>query len=118
MRVRRCLKLFLPLLLLLTALAASAGAAAPAFAGLGTGNVTDKFGNPLGGIVVEALDMDTSAQLATATTAAEDGSFAYEILPVAQGMYKVRLSDPRGIFATSYLYDQTTFASADLIGYS
>jgi TRAP-type uncharacterized transport system substrate-binding protein len=74
MHVRRCLSLLLPVLLGVAALTTAAGvAAAPAVAGIATGNVTDKYGNPLGGILVEALDSATGAQLAAATTSADGG---------------------------------------------
>jgi hypothetical protein len=119
MRGRRCLKLFLPLMLFLAALgASSAVTASPASAGAGIGAVTDRFDNPLGGILIEALDMETGDVLATATTSPATGDFVFDLTPPASGMYKVRASDPAGVFATSYLYGHTTFETADLIGYT
>jgi hypothetical protein len=119
MHSRRFLTLLLPLVLGVAALTAAAGVAAPpAVAGMGTGSVTDKYDSPLGGILVEALDYETGALLATATTAAADGSYFFELNPPASGVYKVRLSDPAGIFTTSYLYNSPTFEDASLIGYT
>jgi hypothetical protein len=117
MPTRRCLKLLLPVLCAL-GLAAFAGAtASPALAGVATGSVTDKYDNPIGGILVEALDYTTGAQLASAVST-DDGYFDFELLPVASGMYKVRISDPSGVYATTYLYDRTSFETADPVGYS
>jgi hypothetical protein len=99
-------------------LAAFAGAtASPALAGVATGSITDKYDNPLGGILVEALDYTTGAELAS-TMSTDDGYFSFELQPVASGMYKVRTSDPAGVYATTYLYDRTTFETADPVGYS
>lgn len=119
MLVRRCLTLPLPVLLLLTALALLAGpAAAPASAGMILGNVYDKFGNPLGGILVEAIDADTGTSLGSGSTSAGMGDFGVEILTPANGLFKVRVSDPAGIFTTAYLYDSPVWETAELIGYS
>jgi hypothetical protein len=33
-------------------------------------------------------------------------------------VYKIRVSDPSGVFTTIYLYDSPSFENAYLIGYS
>ena len=119
MLVRRCLSLFLPALLLPAALAALAGpAAAPAAAGMMTGNVFDRFGNPLGGILVEALDAQTGAPFASGSTSAGQGDFSVEIESPPAVSTEVRPPTPRGVFTTTYLYDSPTLEAAELIGYS
>jgi hypothetical protein len=119
MHARHGLTLLLPVLLCAAAFAALAGVAPPpAVAGMATGNITDKYDTPLGGILVEALDSVTGAQLAAATTSPGQGDFHFELEPPENGMYKVRVSDPAGIFTTAYLYGSSTFEGADLIGYT
>jgi hypothetical protein len=119
MRVRRCLNLLAPLVLGLAALAAGAAATAPpAAAGVVTGNVYDAYQNPLGGMLVEALDSATGVPFAWATTAAARGAFSFEMDSPPSGMFKVRVSDPAGVFTTSYLYDHSSFEAAELFGYS
>ena len=119
MHVRRCLSLLLPVLLGVAALTTAAGVAAPpAAAGMATGNVTDKYGNPLGGILVEALDSVTGARLAAATSYAGAGDYSFELEPPATGVYKIRVSDPSEVFTTIYLYDGPSFEEAHLIGYT
>jgi hypothetical protein len=117
MHVRRYryLALLLPMLLCIAALAAAAGVAAPpAAAGTVSGNVTDQYGNPLGGILVEALDSVSGAPFASGTTETSDGSyyFADDNPQPASGMYKIRVSDPAGVFATTYLWGQSSFENA------
>lgn len=117
--MRRCLSLLLPVPLGVAALTTAAAVAAPpAAAGMATGNVTDKYGNPLGGIIVEALVSVTGALLATATTSAGAGDYSFELDPPSTGVYKVRVSDPSGVFATIHLFDSPSFENAYLIGYS
>jgi hypothetical protein len=119
MHALRCLSLLLPVLLGVAALTTAAGVAAPpAAAGMATGNVTDKYGNPLSGILVEALDSVNGALLATATTSAGAGDYSFELDPPSTGVYKIRVSDPSGVFTTIYLYDSPSFENAYLIGYS
>ena len=92
MRVRRCLTLLAPLFLSVAAFAAGAAATAPpAAAGLVTGNVYDTYQNPLGGILVEALDSATGVPFAWGTTASEGGAFGFEMESPTTGMYKVRV---------------------------
>ena len=118
MHVRRRLTPLIPALISAAALAVFAAVtASPAAAGMATGSITDQYGNPVGGISVEALDITTGAQLAAAT-ASDSGDFYFELLPPAANAYKVRLSDPKGVFITSYLYDRSSFEDADQIGYS
>lgn len=119
MRVRRCLTLLAPLLLSVAAFAAGAAATAPpAAAGLVTGNVYDTYQNPLGGILVEALDSATGIPVASGTTDPDGGYFSFEMESPATGMYKVRVSDPAGVFTTTYLYGQSSFEAGLLFGYS
>ncbi len=117
MHVRRRIKPLMAALTCAAAVAACAVAAAPALAGTGSGTIRDQFGNPLGGIHVDAVDYQTEALLGASVTS-DDGSFSYALNPVESGWYKVRVTDPAGIFTTSYLYGQPTFQAAELIGYS
>ena len=117
MHVRRYrhLALLLPMLLCIAALAAAAGVAAPpAAAGTASGNITDQYGNPLGGILVEALDSVSGVPFASGTTETADGSFSFadDNPQPASGTYKIRVSDPAGIFSTTYLYDSPSFENA------
>jgi hypothetical protein len=115
----RSLTLLLSVLLCVTALVVAAGvAAAPAVAGIASGNVYDAYQNPLGGILVEALDSVTGVPIASATTSPGAGDFSFELVSPATGVYKVRISDPAGIFTTTYYSDRSTFEAADLVGYT
>ncbi len=116
MHVRRYLTLLLPLLLLPAALVVSAGvAAAPAAAGGATGYVTDEYDNPLGGILVEALDALSGAQAAETTTEAT-GAYSLVVDSTPSGSYKVRVSDPTGTFTTTYLWGEESFDDAYVFG--
>lgn len=113
MQVRRYLTLLLPVLLCVTSLVVAAGvAAAPAAAGLVTGNVTDRYGNPLGGILVEALDSVSGVPFASGTTSAGAGDYSFQVDPPPSGAYKVHVSDPAGIFDTTYLWGQSSLEGA------
>ena len=73
MHARPYLTLLLPVLLCVAALGAAAMAAQPAAAGPVTGTVTDQYQNPLGGMLVEALDPATELPIADAS-AKTDGT--------------------------------------------
>lgn len=119
MRIRRCLRLLAPLLLGVAALVVSAAATAPpAAAGLVTGNVFDAYQNPLGGILVEALDSETGVPFAWGISDSGDGAFSFEMGSPETGMYKVRVSDPAEVFTTTYLYGHSSFEAGELFGYS
>ena len=113
-RRRHHLALLLPMLLCAAVLAAFAGVAAPpAVAGTVSGNVTDQYGNPLGGILIEALDSVSAVPFASGTTSADGGSYYFADDPQPpSGMYRLRVSDPAGIFTTTYLYDSPSFETA------
>ena len=116
MHVRRCLSLLLSLLLSVLALWAWAGAAAPpAVAGGATGYVSDRFGNPLTQVLIEGLDSVSGVTVAEATT---DGTGAYSLTvdTTPSGTYKIRASDPAGIFTTIYLWDSLSFDTAYVFG--
>jgi hypothetical protein len=118
MRIQRSLYVLLSMLLCVAALGAAAGVQATTAAAAGptlTGYVWDKYYNPLGGILVEALDPVTQVTLASGTTIPGDGSFSFLVDPTsATGEYKVRFSDPAGVFTTTYFKDQSSFATAHL----
>ena len=116
MHVRRYLTLLLPVLLCTAALGVSAGLAAPpAVAGGATGYVADQYDNPLGGILVEALDAESGVTAAEATTEAT-GAYSLTVDSTPSGSYKVRVSDPAGIFTTTYLWGTESFDDAYVFG--
>lgn len=115
MHVRRYLRLLLPVLLSMAALGASAMAAPPAAAGGATGYVTDQYDNPLGGILVEGLDSVTGVPVAE-TTSEGTGAYSLTVDTTPSGAYKIRVSDPAGIFTTTYLWDSLSFDEAYVFG--
>jgi hypothetical protein len=118
-RRRHHLNLLLPMLLCVAALTIGAGvAAAPASAGVITGNVSDQFDNPLEGMLVEALDSVTGVPFASGTTGGGAGDFGVEMVSPPTGTFKVRVSDPAGVFTTSYLLGHSSFEDGDLYGYT
>ena len=117
MHIRRYLTLLLPLLLLPAALAVSAGVgAAPAAAGGATGYVTDQYDNPLGGILVEALDAVTPGAAVAETTTEATGAYSLSVDSTPSGSYKIRVSDPAGTFTTTYLWGKESFDDAYVFG--
>jgi hypothetical protein len=123
MRNRRSCSIIqrLSVLLIALTLGVAAGVAAqPAAASTAgptlTGMVWDQFSHPLGGILVEALDPVTAVTLASDTTYPGDGSFRLLLDPApAAGEYKVRFSDPAGVFTTTYFRDQSSLATAQVL---
>ena len=98
------------------ALTAAAGVAPPpAAAGGATGYVTDQYDNPLGGILVEGLDSLTGVPVAE-TTSEGTGAYSLTVDTTPSGAYKVRVSDPAGIFSTTYLWDSLSFDEAYVFG--
>jgi hypothetical protein len=115
-RRRHYLALLLPMLLCVAALAAAAGVAAPpAAAGGATGYVTDQYDNPLAGILVEALDAQSGVKAAETTTETT-GAYSLTVDSTPSGSYKVRVSDPAGIFTTTYLWGKESFDDAYVFG--
>ena len=116
MHIRRFLTLLLPVVLGAAALTAAAGVAPPpAAAGGATGYVTDQYDNPLGGILVEGLDSVTGVPVAE-TTSEGTGAYSLTVDTTPSGAYKIRVSDPAGIFTTTYLWDSLSFDEAYVFG--
>jgi hypothetical protein len=115
MHVRRHLTLLLPMLLCAAALGAAAVAAPPASAGGATGYVTDQYDNPLGGILIEALDAQSGVKAAE-TTSESTGAYSLTVDSTPSGEYKIRVSDPKGIFTATYLWDVLSFDEAYVFG--
>ena len=119
MRIRRLLTLLVLLPMCVAALGVAAGAQAPPAAATDgptiTGDVWDEFYHPLGGIVVAAVDPVTEAVLAGDTTLPGDGSFSFVVPPALMtGGFKVRFTDPAGIFTTEYFRNAATFETGSL----
>jgi hypothetical protein len=114
MHVRPYLTLLLPVLLLVAALGASAVAAQPAAAGPVTGTVTDQYQNPIEGVLVEALDPGTGVPIADASAKTDGtGFFDFNVdSTLTLTSFVVRVSDPAGVFTTTYYKDSETFAGA------
>ena len=123
MHVRPYLALLLSALLCLVALGAAAVAAQPAAAGTISGTITDQYQNPLGGILVEALDSVSRLPVATGTTDPLTGTYSVDVdaTTTPSGSFAVRFSDPTGgVFTTAYYRDaystSPTFDLANIFG--
>ena len=114
-RYRHSLALLLPMLCV-AALAAAGVAAAPAAAGGATGYVNDQYDNPLGGILVEALDAVTPGAAVAETTTDATGAYSLTVDSTPSGSYKIRVSDPAGTFTTTYLWGKESFDDAYVFG--
>ena len=90
-------------------------AAPQAVAGGATGYVTDKYENPLDGILVEALDA-VSGVAVTEATSAGGGAYSLSVDSTPSGSYRIRVSDPAGIFTTTYVWDALSFDEAYVFG--
>ena len=122
MHARPYLTVLLPVLLCVAAFGAAAVAAQPATAGTISGTITDQYQNPLGGILVEALDSVSRLPVASGTTDPLTGTYSVDVdaTTTPSGSFAVRFSDPSGVFTTAYYMNAygtcPTFDLANIFG--
>ena len=70
------------------------------------GTITDPQGNPVTGIAVAAYSASTGALLKQCASSDADGVYACDALP--DGTYRLRVSDPSGVFLPKWLSSSYT----------